>query len=76
MTHSLRSMIGLFQKMFGPDFWDNAILEATHWNYGAQNIRLRESSQPPIREEWWTAEFNKLFKRVSEGERNESKMMI
>ena len=34
MTKSLRSMIGLFQKMFGDSFWENAILEATHWNYG------------------------------------------
>ena len=59
-------MIGLFQKMFGDHFWENAILEATHWNYHEQNMRLRESSQPPIREEWWTSEFNKLFKDVSE----------
>ena len=34
MSKSLRSMIGLFQKMFGDAFWENAILEATHWNYG------------------------------------------
>ena len=26
MTASLRSMIGLFQKMFGDQFWKNAIL--------------------------------------------------
>ena len=34
MTYSLRSMISLFEKMFGKKFWDNAILEATHWNHG------------------------------------------
>ena len=27
MTNSLRSMISLFEKMFGKKFWDNAILE-------------------------------------------------
>ena len=27
MTNSLRSMISLFEKMFGRKFWDNAILE-------------------------------------------------
>ena len=27
MTNSLRSMISLFEKMFGNKFWDNAILE-------------------------------------------------
>jgi hypothetical protein len=25
--------------MFGKEFWENAILEATHWNYGSDNIR-------------------------------------
>ena len=44
MTHSLRTMISLFEKMFGRKFWDNAILEATHWNHGedAERIRYRE----------------------------------
>ena len=27
MTYALRSMISLFEKMFGDGFWDNAILE-------------------------------------------------
>ena len=27
MTYSLRSMISLFEKMFGHKFWDNVILE-------------------------------------------------
>ncbi len=63
MTHSLRSMIGLFQKMFGDEFWENAILEATHWNYHPKNEALRRSSSPPIVETWWAAEFNKLFRQ-------------
>ena len=29
MTHSLRSMISLFVKMFGHKFWDNVILEVS-----------------------------------------------
>ena len=41
MTASLRSMIGLFQKMFGDHFWENAVLEATHWNYHPHNTDLR-----------------------------------
>jgi hypothetical protein len=36
-------MIGLMQKMFGDDFWENAILEATHWNYHPKNTQLRVS---------------------------------
>ena len=64
MTASLRSMIGLFQKMFGDHFWENAILEATHWNYHSKNVALRAQSEPPIREEWWTDQFNELFRKV------------
>ena len=50
MTASLRSMIGLFQKMFGDHFWENAILEATHWNYHEHSVAMRLSSEPPITE--------------------------
>ena len=54
-------MIGLMQKMFGDDFWENAILEATHWNYHNKSIQMRRSSNPPILESWWSDQFNKLF---------------
>ena len=63
MTYSLRSMIGLMQKMFGDQFWDNAILEATHWNYHAKNSQLRLQSKPKITEVWWENQFNNLFAR-------------
>jgi hypothetical protein len=49
-------MIGLIQKMFGEHFWENAILEATHWNYHHKNNELRLSSKPQITEEWWTSQ--------------------
>jgi hypothetical protein len=61
MTYSLRSMISLMQKMFGDDFWENAILEATHWNYHPKNTQLRLASIPPITEQWWQNQFNELF---------------
>ena len=61
MTYSLRSMIGLMQKMFGDEFWDNAILAATHWNYHPKNSQLRSQSIPPITEKWWSEQFNDLF---------------
>ena len=51
------------QKMFGPEFWENAIIEATHWNYHSKSISMRQSSNPPILEEWWTSQFNRLFAR-------------
>ncbi len=52
---------GLMQKMFGDNFWENAILEATHWNYHEKSVSLRRSSNPPILEDWWTSQFNGLF---------------
>ena len=33
MKDSMWNMLRMFQAMFGPGFWSNAILEATHWNY-------------------------------------------
>ena len=56
-------MIGLMQKMFGDNFWENVILEATHWNYHEKSIQMRRSSNPPILEDWWTNQFNNLFAR-------------
>ena len=63
MTNSLRSMISLFEKMFGKKFWDNAILEATHWNHGEDAIRIRNDSNPPLTEKFWKDEFNNILKR-------------
>ena len=63
MTNALRSMIGLFEKMFGKMFWDNAILEATHWNHGEEAERIRRDSHPEITKEFWTGEFNKKLRK-------------
>ena len=41
LTASLHSMISLFEKMFGREFWNNVILEATHWNHGEEAERIR-----------------------------------
>jgi len=63
MTNSLRSMISLFEKMFGKKFWDNAILEATHWNHGEDAERIRMESNPSITQKYWTDEFNRILKK-------------
>ncbi|XP_023325475.1 translocase of chloroplast 90, chloroplastic [Eurytemora carolleeae] len=68
MTHALRSMLSLFEKMFGNHFWKNAVLEATHWNYAENSIRLRESAHPKITEDFWTNEFNRVLKNNFEVE--------
>merc|ERR1711909_131051 len=63
MTNSLRSMISLFEKMFGNKFWENAILEATHWNHGVDAERIRHASSPPLTKKFWTEEFNRILKK-------------
>eukprot|EP00092_Neocalanus_flemingeri_P001717 GFUD01001832.1.p1 GENE.GFUD01001832.1~~GFUD01001832.1.p1 ORF type:complete len:394 (-),score=122.08 GFUD01001832.1:250-1431(-) len=63
MTDSLRSMISLFEKMFGKKFWDNVILEATHWNHGDDAERIRSESHPPLTQKFWSEEFNRILQR-------------
>jgi len=63
MTYALRSMISLFEKMFGDGFWDNAILEATHWSHSNHAAERRNESIPVITEAWWSAEFNKKLRQ-------------
>ena len=38
LTASLHSMISLFEKMFGTKFWQNTILEATHWHWDQRYV--------------------------------------
>ena len=48
--------------MFGKKFWDNAILEATHWNHGEDATRIRNESHPPLTQKFWKDEFNRILK--------------
>jgi len=63
MTYQLRSMLLLFEKMFGSHFWKNAVLEATWWNYGDNSVRIRQSAIPKITEESWTQTLNQELRR-------------
>jgi len=76
MTNSLRSMISLFEKMFGKQFWDNVILEATHWNFGEDAIRIRNESSPPLTRHFWTAEFNRILRSEFSLKRNLTSVFI
>ena len=62
LTASLRSMLSLFQKMFGSHFWNNVILEATHWSFHKHKEKMRLRSEPKITENWWKHELNQIFK--------------
>ena len=39
LTSALRDMLEVFQSTFGPEFWRNVILEATHWSYSPGMVR-------------------------------------
>ena len=62
LTDSLYSMLMLFEKMFGRKFWNNAILEATHWHYSDSSIGYRSESHPPITEQYWTDQLNGVLR--------------
>merc|ERR1712241_1338048 len=49
--------------MFGEEFWNNAILEATHWSHGDDAERIRQSSRPSITKEYWAGVFNLKLRR-------------
>ena len=55
LTNSMREMLGLFQQMFGDEFWNNTILVATMWPYDQRSIDRRENKT----EEWWVDSLNK-----------------
>jgi len=41
VTQSFKTMIKIVGGIFGEEFWDNVIIEATHWSYGARDIEKR-----------------------------------
>ena len=43
----------LLHGIFGEKFWNNAIIEATFWNWGRTAVRNRNQQQPPLTEEYW-----------------------
>ena len=63
--------------MFGDKFWNNVILEATHWKYTYGGVRTRLLND--VTEESWTKKFNDFIKEKGElnlGERNLGSVFI
>jgi len=61
MASALWNMLNMFQSMFGPQFWRNAILEATHWSYSPYLTRIREEGG--MTEAIWAEQFNKRLRK-------------
>ena len=53
---ALWNMLKIFQTMFGPDFWKNAMLAATHWSYSPRLAGVR--AEAGLTERGWTQQFN------------------
>ena len=63
--------------MFGDKFWNNVILEATHWKYTRGGIRDRLLND--MTEESWTKKFNDFIKEEKElnlGDKNLDSVFI
>lgn len=59
MTFSLKSMIRLFEKMFGNLFWNNALFEVTRWHFDARSAKNRQERGES--EQKWEYEWDKKF---------------
>ena len=74
---ALWNMLNMFQSMFGPHFWRNAILEATHWSHSSRLVsfiisdlilengmfqsRIREAGG--LTEDTWAKQFNQRLRK-------------
>ena len=59
LTFSLKSMIRLFEKMFGNLFWNNVIFEVTKWHFDENSVQIRQLQGES--EETWQNEWNQKF---------------
>jgi len=62
MTIALKSMISLFQKMFGNLFWENTIFEVTRWGFDERSVENRKDKGE--NEEKWQTEWNDWFHQL------------
>ena len=63
LTRALRTMLNLFSKMFGDDFWNNAIMEFTRWDFNKYAAEQRLRDDPPKTEIAWTKEYNEFLRK-------------
>lgn len=63
MTFAFKSMIRLFEKMFGSHFWKNAVFEVTRWHYDKRS-QANRATKNESEEKWqkdWNDKFHDLF---------------
>ena len=62
LNRQMRTMLNLFTKMFGDDFWNNAILEFSHWDFNERKADNRQRDAPPKTEANFKKEFNQFLR--------------
>lgn len=65
LTLSMRTMLRVFAQMFGDNFWDNVVLEVTHWHFNEGSIRTRESMDPQLTEVSAAENLNDMLKNIT-----------
>ena len=62
LNRQMRTMLNLFTKMFGDEFWNNAILEFSHWDFDERKAENRRRVHPPKTEASLTKEINNILR--------------
>ena len=62
LNRQMRTMLNLFTKMFGEEFWNNAILEFSHWDFNERKAETRLRDFPPKTETKLKEEINKILR--------------
>lgn len=62
LNRQTRMMLNLLTKMFGDDFWNNVILEVSHWSYNPREAAKREATRPPKTEVAFKRELNDILR--------------
>ena len=62
LTNSLRSMLNLFRKMFGDDFWKNAVMAVTWWDFDPYDEKQRLKEPVPKTETSFANELNGILR--------------
>ena len=57
LTRELRVMLSIFEKMFGENFWEHAIMEFTRWSFHSYEVDQRRRRVPELNE----TSISKLF---------------
>ena len=75
-TDSFFSMIKILEKMFGHQFWDHVVLEASHWCHALACKIDRLESKPKLTMDFWSNEFNRKLQQNFAVNQNLSSVFI